>query len=373
MEEPEYDLVVVGAGIHGAGVAARAAAHGWRTLVLERTGVAAGTSSRSSKLIHGGLRYLESAQLGLVRECLHERAALLQAQPDLVHLTPHLIPVYGHSRRGPMKIRLGLSLYALLGGLGPAVRFRRVPRREWAQLDGLKLDGLRALYRYYDAQTDDAALTRRILDQAQTDGAELALPATLVQAQCHRDGLDVEYETRTGRQRVCSSCLVNAAGPWVNAVATRIAGGHDPLPMATVAGTHLVFDRPLRQGVYYVESPVDGRAVFVMPWQGEKTLVGTTERVWHGDPGGIEPSPEEVDYLLQTLRTHFPAYRDCNPSAAFAGLRVLPQAAGSPSRRSRETRLVTGCSGRVVSIYGGKLTAFAATARRVLAQWGVRG
>lgn len=367
MPGSEYDLVVVGAGIHGAGVAALAAARGWRVLVLEQTGIAAGTSSRSSKLIHGGLRYLESGQLGLVRECLHERAALLQAHPDLVRLTPHFLPVYRHSRRAPGRIRLGLSLYALLGGLGPAVRFRRLPRREWAQLDGLDTGGLRAVYRYYDAQTDDAALTRRILDQARADGAELALPASLVRAQCRGDGLELEYATATGARRVRASRLVNAAGPWVNRVAACIEGGPEPLPMETVAGTHLVFDRPLRRGVYYVESPLDGRAVFVMPWRGDQTLVGTTERVWDGDPGAVAPSVEEIEYLTQTLLAHFPAYRDCAPSAAFAGLRVLPQAAGSPFGRSRETRLVTGCEGRLVSIYGGKLTAFAATARRVLA------
>ena len=367
MQGPEYDLVVIGAGIHGAGVAALAAARGWRVLVLERTDIAAGTSSRSSKLIHGGLRYLESGQLGLVRECLHERAALLRAHPDLVRLTPHFIPVYERSRRGSMKIRLGLSLYALLGGLGPAVRFRRLPRREWAQLDELDTHGLRAVYRYYDAQTDDAALTRRIMDQARAAGAELVLPAALLRAQCRGEGLELEYAAAAGVQRVRARRLVNAAGPWVNRVAACIEGGPAPLPMETVAGTHLVFDRPLRRGVYYVESPLDGRAVFVMPWQKSQTLVGTTERLWQGAPDEVAPSAEEVDYLRSTLQAHFPAYTGLAPAAAFAGLRVLPQADASPTGRSRETRLVTGCEGRLVSIYGGKLTVFAAPARRVLA------
>ncbi|HYQ71330.1 MAG TPA: FAD-dependent oxidoreductase, partial [Gammaproteobacteria bacterium] len=130
-----YDVAVIGAGIHGAGVAQAAACRGHSVLILEKTGLAAGTSSRSSKLIHGGLRYLESHNYGLVRESLRERAILLRIAPDLVRLQPFSIPVYAETSRRPLTLQAGLLLYALLGGLNRASRFRRLPQREWDDLD----------------------------------------------------------------------------------------------------------------------------------------------------------------------------------------------------------------------------------------------
>src|SRR6185436_2703518 len=171
-----YDLLIIGAGIHVVGVAQAAAAAGYSVLVLEKTALAAGTSSKSSKLIHGGLRYLETGQLRLVRESLREREILLRVAPELVHLVPFYIPVYRRTRRRPWQITVGLSLYAALGGFTSANRFARLARDEWAALDGLETRALQAVFRYHDAQTDDAALTRAVMRSAQSLGAELKMP-----------------------------------------------------------------------------------------------------------------------------------------------------------------------------------------------------
>jgi glycerol-3-phosphate dehydrogenase len=163
-----FDLVVIGAGIHGAGIAQAAAARGLSVLVLEQAGVASGTSSRSSKLIHGGLRYLESGQFSLVRECLQERALLLKLAAGLVELKPFYIPVYRDTARRPWLLYAGLSLYRMLGDGSAAMRFRRVPQHDWKSLDGLDTTGLEAVFQYYDAQTDDTALTNAVMRSAQT-------------------------------------------------------------------------------------------------------------------------------------------------------------------------------------------------------------
>src|SRR5271166_4859079 len=152
----EYDVIIVGGGIHGAGVLQAVAAAGHSGLLIEKRALASGTSSRSSKLIHGGLRYLESGQFALVRESLRERAVHLRIAADLVELKPFYIPVYADTRRRPWQLKLGLWIYALLGGFDASTRFGTVPKREWPQLDGLETRGLDAVVRYYDAQTDDA-------------------------------------------------------------------------------------------------------------------------------------------------------------------------------------------------------------------------
>lgn len=366
-----YDLVVVGGGIHGAGVAQAAAAHGHAVLVLERTALAAGTSSRSSKLIHGGLRYLESGQFALVRECLHERALLLKLAPELVQMRPFYLPLYRDTGRGPAQIRLGLGLYALFAGLGRDTRFRSLPPAEWDALDGLNTAGLRAVFRYPDAQTDDAALTRAVMQSALSLGAVLEQPASLLHTECGSDAVTVHYEVG-GIERQCTArVLVNAAGPWVNEVLARIRPQPPQCAVDLVQGTHILVPGRLAHGIYYVEAPRDRRAVFVMPWR-KHTLVGTTETVYRGDPAAAQPLPAEIDYLWETLIHYFPRYAAAPRQLldSYAGLRVLPARPGAPFGRSRETILLPDRvqRPRVLSIYGGKLTAYRATAAAVMAR-----
>lgn len=360
-----YDLLVIGGGIHGVGVAQAAAAAGYSVLTLEKTALAAGTSSRSSKLIHGGLRYLETLQLRLVRESLREREILLRIAPDLVRLVPFYIPVYRHTRRRPWQIALGLGLYAVLGGFTPHNRYTRVPRSEWADLDGIDTRELGSVFRYYDGQTDDAALTRAVMRSAQSLGAELRVPAEFVAARRAPNGWDIDYLDGRVPAHGSASAIINAAGPWANEVLRRIAPAPPPSAIELVQGTHIVLDTPTRHGIYYVEAR-DGRAVFVMPWHG-RTLVGTTEVSYQGDPAYVAPRPEEIEYLQQTFRDYFSG-RTAHLVESFAGLRVLPAANGSPFYRSRETLFHpdTARTPRLITIYGGKLTGYRSTAERAL-------
>jgi glycerol-3-phosphate dehydrogenase len=366
----QYDVLVVGGGIHGVGVAQAAAAAGHSVLVLEKSDLAHGTSSRSSKLIHGGLRYLESAQWRLVRESLKERRILLNIAPELVRLVPFHLPVYRSTRRRAWQLRLGLTIYAALGGFDRSTRFSTVPRREWDRLDGLETHGLGTVLRYLDGQTDDALLTRSVMASAEKLGAELELPATFVDAELTPDSAIVRFASRGRQQEICAHVLVNAAGPWVNTVATRIS----PTPLLAavelVQGTHIIIPGQLVRGIYYVESPRDGRAVLVMPWHGE-ILIGTTETRFRGNPDQVAPLAAERHYLLSVLRRYFPAYRQSAVAAhhrAFSGLRVLPIGKGHAFHRSRETLLIADrtTQPRSLSIYGGKLTGWRATAEHVM-------
>lgn len=360
------DVVIIGGGIHGVGVAQAAACDGYSVLVLEQAGLASATSGSSSKLIHGGLRYLEGLHFSLVRESLRERSLLLKLAPELVQLQAFHIPIYPGTSRRPMTIRAGLSLYALLGGLRPANRFRALRPGEWQDLDGLDTKHLQAVYQYYDAQTDDEALTRAVMQSAADLGAGLQCPAEFTTAEITADGCTVHY-SHNGMDKSCSSgVLVNAAGPWINAVAGRI---HPPPPTTAVdlvQGTHLVLEGRLEKGGYYLEAPADRRAVFLLPWKG-RMLLGTTETVYSGDPAAVAPLAGEEAYLLETLQHYFPQ-RPQKVVERFAGLRVLPAAGSTVFARSRETRLETDDPHRprVVAIYGGKLTGYRATAQRVM-------
>jgi glycerol-3-phosphate dehydrogenase len=366
MAAGDYDVVVIGGGIHGVGVAQAAAAAGHSVLLLERQGLASGTSGRSSKLIHGGLRYLESAQFGLVRESLREREILLRIAPGLVQRVPFYIPVYASTRRRPWMIRGGLALYALLGGLARGTGFESVPRACWDDLDGLDTRGLQAVFRYEDAHTDDAALTRAVMRSAQALGAGLRCPANFLSAKRIDEGFMVHY-LADGDERSCRArTLVNAAGPWVNIVLDRITPRPATLPVDLVQGAHVILEGETRRGVYYVEAPRDGRAVFVMPWKGH-TLVGTTETPYDGDPAATHARPEEILYLQETLQRYFPQRRGPLRDS-FAGLRVLPHAPGPVFRRPRETVLHPDDPerARLVTVYGGKLTGYRAAAAKVV-------
>jgi glycerol-3-phosphate dehydrogenase len=366
----EYDVVIIGGGIHGAGVLQAAVAAGHSALLIERQALASGTSSRSSKLIHGGLRYLESGQFALVRESLRERAIHLRIAPDLVELKPFYIPVYRDTRRRPWQLKIGLWVYALLGGFDAATRFGSVPRAQWPQLDGLKTVGLDDVIRYHDAQTDDALLTRAVVKSALAFGAELAMPATFQGATLSDGGVTVRY-TAAGAATECGArVLINAACPWAARAAQLIEPKIEVPDVDLVQGTHIVIPHPVTAGVYYVESPTDGRAVFVMPWSGA-TLIGTTETPYHGDPDRVHPLPSEEEYLLAVVRHYFPALNGLTRddiTQRFAGLRVLPAATQAAFDRSRETIFTTDrdVRPRVLCIYGGKLTGWRAAAAHVM-------
>lgn len=362
------DVIVIGAGIHGAGVAQAAAAAGYTVILLEQfSGPAQGTSGRSSKLIHGGLRYLEQGHIGLVRECLTERSLLLRLAPDLVHLTPFHLPVYD-SGDSALKLRAGLCLYALLTGFRAGGRFRSVPRSRWHALDGLETGRLRHLYRYYDAQTDDVALTRAVLASAVGLGANIAYQTTVVNVELGRRGVVVRCTDPSGERELTAKALVNAAGPWVAEVLSRVVPAQTVPRLSLVGGTHILLPGRLQQGAYTLRAR-DGRVFFALP-AGPNILVGTTELEYRGDPGAIAPTPMETAYLLENFRCSFPGHPAAAqaPVDAFAGLRVLAGSDGSAHRRSRETLLLPADGGdaRLLSIIGGKLTAYRATAEKAL-------
>jgi glycerol-3-phosphate dehydrogenase len=370
----EYDVVIIGGGIHGAGALQAAVAAGHSALLIERQALAAGTSSRSSKLIHGGLRYLESGQFALVRESLRERAIHLRIASELVALKPFFIPVYRDTRRRPWQLKIGLWIYALLGGFDAATRFGSVPKSEWARLDGLKTQDLDAVIRYHDAQTNDALLTRAVVKSAMSLGAELAMPARYSRAVLGEDGVVVTYAMGGQNVECKARVLINAAGPWAMQAARAIEPAISIPDVDLVQGTHIVIPHPLTAGIYYVESPADGRAVFVMPWAGA-TLIGTTETPYRGDPDQVHPLPAEEEYLLAVVRHYFPALSGltrADITERFAGLRVLPAATQAAFDRSRETIFTTDrdVRPRVLCIYGGKLTGWRAAAAHVMQRIG---
>src|ERR1019366_4190473 len=251
----EYDVIVVGGGIHGAGVLQAAVAAGHSGLLIEKRALASGTSSRSSKLIRGGLRYLESGQFALVRESLRERAMHLRVAAGLVELKPFFIPVYADTRRRPWQLKLGLAVYALLGGFHPSTRFGSVPKSGWPKLDGLETQNLDAVIRYYDAKTDDAELTRAVVDSARSLGGELAMPANFTAARQTYHVVTVTFESGGSSTECRARVLVNAAGPWAPSVARAVRPAIPVPDVDLVQGTHIVVPMRPAGGISYVESP----------------------------------------------------------------------------------------------------------------------
>lgn len=359
-----HDLIVIGGGIHGAAVAQAATERGLKVLVLEQyaqPGMA--TSSKSSKLIHGGLRYLESGQFKLVRECLEERRYLLDTWPDLVRLVPFHIPVYTHTSRRPWLIRLGLALYSLFSGKS----FRSIRRAQWPQLDGLKTADLQNVFQYFDAQTDDKRLTQRIMETAISKGATCITGAHFESANCNETGCEVQYIREGINYSASGKLLINCAGPWVNDVLDRIQPPPDKRDMELVLGTHIVVPGKLEQGMYYLEAPQDKRAVFVMPWK-DNTLIGTTESP-ATEPYNPAPPDADIEYLLTVYNHYFNRQLvRSHVLDAFAGLRVLPASSGHAFSRPRDTIIHYDNTPhpKVFSLYGGKLTAHRAAARQLL-------
>ncbi len=364
-----YDVVIIGGGIQGVGVAQAAAARGHKTLLLEQSELASGTSSKSSKLIHGGLRYLENAQFSLVKECLRERTLLLKNAPDLVTLKPFFIPVYKNTSRRPSTLFTGLALYGLLTGFQKSARFSKLKKMEWSSLDGLTSQNLQSVFQYWDAQTDDQLLTRAVMASASELGAEHLTNAKFVSAIADNNAWKISYQQNNTCKEILSLSLVNTAGPWIKQVLKKITPHPPANAVELVKGSHIILNGRLEKGIYYLEAPQDKRAVFVMPWYG-KTLIGTTEETFTGDPACVSASQTEKKYLVDTFKHYFPEHRQWEIEQSFAGIRVLPANGDSAFSKPRETMIKMGNSDSpaLLSIYGGKLTVYRATAEQVMNQ-----
>lgn len=368
-----YDVLVIGAGIQGVGVAQACAERGLTTCIVEKAPKAAmGTSSKSSKLIHGGLRYLETAQFSLVYQCLRARAELCRTRPELVQLKTFYLPIYTSSKRHPLWVGLGLFAYWILAGAGPSVGFSRLSAKSIDALP-IKKQGLRAVFTYKDAQTDDAALTRAVLKSAQSLGVNCEFSRQVNRIEWCQD----HYRVVTSNGVFLARAIANCAGPWVNQVAQCMRFSVKQLPIAWVQGSHLLLECDVPNGYYYLESPEDARPIFVLPWQG-KLLLGTTETPFNGDPDTLVCTEQEQAYLLVAFNHYFPNHSitAANIVKRITGLRVLPDDTSitentnnpvNANKKPRDTRIVVDQQqGTYVAVYGGKLTAYRATALKVV-------
>jgi glycerol-3-phosphate dehydrogenase len=359
LQEHSLDLLIIGGGITGAGVALDARLRGLRVALIDKGDFASGTSSVSTKLVHGGLRYLEHGHVGLVYEALHERRRLLRNAPHLVRPLRFVIPFCTGARVPPWKWRAGLMLYDLLAGRGNLSRSRSCPlTRLHTDFPGLAPPGLTGAAEYADAVMDDARLCIEVIHTAAHEGA---IAANYVEAAGFDwpSGVVHAMDRLTGRQlRIQARVVVNAAGPWVEQV-RRLAGERENGPLlAPTKGVHVVApDRRLPAALLLLH-PADGRVFFVLPWMG-KTLIGTTDTDFAGSPDELTVREEEIAYLLEGHNHYLcPPLERTDLLGSFAGLRPLLRSRdGEPSARSREFRVQSGPTG-LISVAGGKYTTF---------------
>ena len=369
------DLLVIGGGIHGAAVARDAAGRGLSVMLAEKGDYACATSSASSKLIHGGLRYLEHLELALVRESLAERAGLLKTVPHLVTSQRFLLPIYGWQKRHAWFVHAGLALYDLLSlgdGLAPS---GRLSGREIAHLPHLRQDGLASMLHYHDAKTDDARLTLAVLLDARSRGADVLNRRAVTAISPIENGYAVELDERRQKVSVLARFIVNASGPWVASVDAMTGASPPPRPLRLVRGSHIVLAMPdpsLTDA--YTLQDEDERVIFVIPWlDGRFLIVGTTDVPHKGDPGAAVCSAEEETYLLAAYNRYFAgpagAATSRDVASTWSGVRALhDDEATRPSRISRSAALSSTANGTggFVTLYGGKLTTHRLLAEAVL-------
>ncbi len=366
------DLLVIGGGIVGAGIARDAALRGLSVALVEQDDLASGTSSRPTRLIHGGLRYLELFDFGLVRSDMRERETLLRIAPHLVFPLAFLLPLYRPSPFYRLKLRLGMFLYDLLSLDKSLPKRKRLGRAETlAAESNLDPDGLSGAWRFYDAQVP--FVERLVVENAIDAAANGAVILNHARATGYlRDGARVigaSVEDRIGGTTlpVRARITVNATGPWLDETLAPLRPGRRPVLRLT-KGTHLVVPRATERA-HVLFAKRDGRLFFVLPWNGD-TMVGTTDTDYAGDPAAAEASREDVDYLRTEASRAFPRASFDRIHFTWAGVRALVReegvAEGEVSRKHKlyDHRRRDGIDG-VLSVIGGKITAYRAIAEEV--------
>lgn len=376
IQNSSFDAIIIGAGINGAGIARDAAMRELKVLLLDKGDIASGTTSWSTRLIHGGLRYLEYAELGLVRESLRERERLFHIAPHLVKPLPIIIPIYNGSKRGPLSIRTGMAAYDVLSFDKSLARHRMLSREETLRrAPGLAAEDLRGAAVYYDAQAEyPERLALENCLSAVGHGAAVLTYARADRIVVEGDrvcGVDFTDLPGGGVYQVRAPVVVNVAGPWVDRVlanldrpARRMIGG--------TKGSHLVVDSfpGAPADALYVEAQQDNRPFFIIPWN-DQYLIGTTDSRYEGDLDHVEADDGEIDYLIRETNRVIPGARLTRDRVlyTYSGVRPLPflgdGAEGGITRRhfihDHAPR-----PGGLLSIVGGKLTTYRSLAEQTV-------
>ncbi|MCD9026512.1 glycerol-3-phosphate dehydrogenase/oxidase [Cohnella silvisoli] len=371
MAEQTFDLIVIGGGITGAGIALDAQTRGMKTALVEMQDFASGTSSRSTKLVHGGLRYLKQLEIGVVAEVGKERAIVYENGPHITTPVRMLLPIYKAGTFGRFSSSIGLAVYDFLAGVKKDERRKMLSREDTVRKEPLlKKDGLLGGGYYVEYRTDDARLTIEVMKKAAEKGA-LAVNYTKVTSFIYKEGqiagVTVEDQVSGQEYRIHAKAVVNAAGPWVDTL-REMDGSKKGKTLHLTKGVHLVFDGarfPLHQAVYF-DTP-DGRMVFAIPRDG-KTYVGTTDTNYNADKASPRMTEEDRRYLLDAVNPMFPDVRLTaeDVESSWAGLRPLIHEEGKkPSEISRKDEIFHSETG-LISIGGGKLTGYRKMAETVV-------
>lgn len=371
LQKESLELLVIGGGITGAGIALDAAARGMKTAVIEMQDFAAGTSSRSTKLVHGGLRYLKQFEIGVVAEVGKERAIVYENGPHVTTPEWMLLPFYKGGTFGPFTTNIGLRVYDFLAGVKKSERRKMFTPEEALKREPLlKQEGMKGAGYYVEYKTDDARLTLEVMKKAVEKGARALNYMKVIDLVYENNkvvGIAAEDLTDGSVQEIRAKKIVNAAGPWVDTL-REIDKSKKGKSLQLTKGIHLVFDGgrfPLKQAVYF-DTP-DGRMVFAIPREG-KTYVGTTDTVYKGDIAHPKMTVADRDYVLKAIDFMFPEVKITaeDVESSWAGLRPLIHEDGkSPSEISRKDEIFVSPSG-LISIAGGKLTGYRKMAENIV-------
>jgi len=367
----EFDVLVIGGGIFGAGVARDAAMRGLQVALVEQADFASGTSSRSSKLIHGGFRYLAQRNFKLVFEACRERRILQRIAPHLVQPLPFLFPIYKGGPISLAKLRLGMTLYDCLALYRNVSRHRTLSSTETlAREPSLSRGGLLGAVQFYDCHEDDARFCIDNVLHAVELGAVCANYCAVTGFATHADRIvaaTVSDRLGTGTFEVAARVFVNAAGPWVEKVCSLTPFNAGQPLLSPAKGVHLLLPKLTQRHAIVFSNRRDGRIQLVVPW-GDGSLVGATDTDFRGDPGAVRVERSDIEYLLTEVRALFPdaSVSESDVIATTVGVRpLLHSDAATPSARSREHRIVR--RGRnLLSIAGGKYTTYRLIAQQTV-------
>jgi glycerol-3-phosphate dehydrogenase len=353
-----YDVFVIGGGVNGTGIARDAAGRGYSVMLAEMNDLASGTSSAATKLVHGGLRYLEHYEFKLVREALIEREVLWAAAPHIIWPLRFVLP-HHKGLRPAWFLRLGLVVYDYLGGRKLLPATKTLDLRKDVTGKPLK-PGYSTAFEYSDCWVDDARLVTLYAKDAEAKGARIATRTKVIGAQRGAGGWQIQLEGPNGAETVRAKLLVNAGGPWVDQVINRALGRNDARNVRMVKGSHIVVKKLFDHDRCYIFQNADNRIIFAIPYEQDFTLIGTTDQDFAGELGKVEISAEETNYLLSAASEYFakPVTRD-QIVWTYSGVRPLfddGATAAQEATRDYVIRTEAEPDGAMINVFGGKLT-----------------